>query len=152
MSKMGSHDPFGHFKHKLWLKEGPRVKLPIGFPTTNSGNRPNFLACRWHKTYCWKALDKGYNFALDHISIEGLHTKLWAPKVTGVLVLGILGLPLGSLGTKCHLGASPVARHRVNPLRGGRQHPLQSLEKLRKYKGGSKRHEMAVSPSPKIWP
>ncbi len=25
---------------------------------------------------------------------------------------------------------------RVNPIRGGRQHPLQSLEKLRKYKGG----------------
>jgi hypothetical protein len=21
MSKMGSHDPFGHLKHKLWLKE-----------------------------------------------------------------------------------------------------------------------------------
>jgi hypothetical protein len=27
MSKMGSHDPFGHFKHKLWPKEGPRIKL-----------------------------------------------------------------------------------------------------------------------------
>jgi hypothetical protein len=29
MSKMGSHDPFGHLKHKLWPKEGPEVKLPI---------------------------------------------------------------------------------------------------------------------------
>jgi hypothetical protein len=29
MSKMGSHDPFGHFKHKLWPKEGPKVKLAI---------------------------------------------------------------------------------------------------------------------------
>ncbi len=29
-----------------------------------------------------------------------------------------------------------VERHRVNPLQGGRQQPLQSLEKLRKYKGG----------------
>jgi hypothetical protein len=28
MFKMGSHDPFGHLKHKLWRKEGPRVKLP----------------------------------------------------------------------------------------------------------------------------
>jgi hypothetical protein len=27
--------------------------------------------------------------------------------------VGILGLPLGNLGTKCHLGAGPVARHRV---------------------------------------
>ncbi len=29
MSKMGSHDPFGHFKHKLWPKEGLEVKLAI---------------------------------------------------------------------------------------------------------------------------
>jgi len=26
-------------------------------------NHPNFLACRWHVTYCWKAFNKGYNFA-----------------------------------------------------------------------------------------
>jgi hypothetical protein len=29
MFKMGSHDPFGYLKHKLWPKEGPGVKLPI---------------------------------------------------------------------------------------------------------------------------
>jgi hypothetical protein len=29
MSKMGSHDPFEHLKHKLWPKEGLGVKLPI---------------------------------------------------------------------------------------------------------------------------
>jgi len=28
------------------------------------GNHADFLLCRWHATYCWKALDKGYNFAL----------------------------------------------------------------------------------------
>jgi hypothetical protein len=33
---MGSHDPFGHFKHKLWPKEGPRVELPIWLLTTKS--------------------------------------------------------------------------------------------------------------------
>jgi hypothetical protein len=27
MSKMGSHHPFGHLKHKLWPKEGLGVKL-----------------------------------------------------------------------------------------------------------------------------
>jgi hypothetical protein len=31
----------------------------------------------------------------------------------GVKTLGISGLPLKSLGTKCHLGAGPVARHKV---------------------------------------
>jgi hypothetical protein len=29
ISKMGSRDPFIHLKHKLWLKEGPEVKLAI---------------------------------------------------------------------------------------------------------------------------
>jgi hypothetical protein len=43
-------------------------------------NWPNFLACRWCATYSWKALDKGYNFASDFITIKGLHTKLWGPK------------------------------------------------------------------------
>jgi hypothetical protein len=29
MSKAGSHDPFGHFKHKLWPQERLGVKLAI---------------------------------------------------------------------------------------------------------------------------
>jgi len=52
-------------------------------------NHPDSLTCRWHTTYCWKVLDKGYNFALDLISIRGLHTKLWALKVAEVLVVRI---------------------------------------------------------------
>ncbi len=30
-----------------------------------------------------------------------------------VLISGISRLPFGSSGTKCHLGASPMARHRI---------------------------------------
>jgi hypothetical protein len=33
---MGSHDPFGHLKHKLWSKERSRVKLAISLSTTKS--------------------------------------------------------------------------------------------------------------------
>jgi len=76
-------------------------------------NRPDFLVCRWHTTYRWKALKECYNFSLDLILIKGLHTKLWAPKVTEVPILGISRLPLGSPGTKWHLGVSPVARHKI---------------------------------------
>jgi hypothetical protein len=47
-------------------------------------NCPYFLVCRWCATYCWKALDEGCNFFLSLTSIKGLHTKLWAPKVTRV--------------------------------------------------------------------
>jgi len=60
-------------------------------------NQSDFLACRWRATCRWKALNEGYNFALVLISIWGLHVKLWAPKVAGVLILAISGLPLGSL-------------------------------------------------------
>jgi len=77
------------------------------------GSHPDFLMFKWHATYRWKALNKRYNFALDIISIGGLHAKLWAPKVAGVRATGISGLPLGSPETKWHLGASPVARHIV---------------------------------------
>jgi hypothetical protein len=52
--------------------------------------------------------------ASNVISIGGLHAKLWAPKVVGVPTLGILGLPLGSPRTKCHLDVGPMARHRIH--------------------------------------
>jgi hypothetical protein len=83
---MGSHDPFRYLKHKLWPKEKSEVKLARPLKV---GNRPYSLACRWHAIYHWKAFDKGYNLALDLISIEGLHTKLWVSKVAGVAILGI---------------------------------------------------------------
>ncbi len=75
-------------------------------------DRPNFLAFMWRATYHWKDLDKGYNFASNLIEIGGFHAKLWAPKVARVLAMGISGLPLGSLGTKCHFDMAPVKRCR----------------------------------------
>jgi hypothetical protein len=77
------------------------------------GNRPDFLACRQHATYCWKDFDEGYNFALDHIAIGGLHKKLCALKVAGVPADAISGLSFGSPGTKSHLDVALVERHRV---------------------------------------
>jgi hypothetical protein len=77
------------------------------------GNRSDFLVCRWRATYCWKFLDEGYNFASDLISIGSLQTKLWALKIAKVWILGILGLPLRSLGTKCHSSAGSVAKNKI---------------------------------------
>jgi len=42
MSKMGSHDPFGHLTHKLWPKERSKVKLTIWLPTIKSRESPRF--------------------------------------------------------------------------------------------------------------
>jgi len=36
MSKMASHEPFGHIQLKLWAKEGPGVKLAVWLPSTKS--------------------------------------------------------------------------------------------------------------------
>ncbi len=60
-----------------------------------------------------KALNKGYNFASDFITIGGLYKKLCALKVKGVLVVGIWGLPLGSLETKNYLNVARVERCKV---------------------------------------
>jgi hypothetical protein len=98
MSKMGSHCSFGHLKHKLWPKEGPKSNWQFDSRPEKVGNRPDLLSCKQRATYRWKALDKGYNFSLDRTSIQGLFAKLWGFKVSGVVVGAISGLPRGSPG------------------------------------------------------
>jgi len=94
-------------------KKGQKSNWQFDSQPLKVRNRPYFFACRRHATYHWKSLENFYNFALNLISIGGLHTKLWAPKVIRILIVRILGLPLGSPRTKWHLGAGPVTRHRV---------------------------------------
>jgi len=77
------------------------------------GNQPDFRVFRWHATYLWKALKEGYNFVSDLISIGGLRTKLWGPKVTGVPTLAISRFPFGSPKTKCHLDEGLVEKHKI---------------------------------------
>jgi hypothetical protein len=69
-------------------------------------NRPKLHVCRRHSTY----LDKDYNFVIKLISIRGLHNKLWAFKVVGVLILGILGFPSWESWEKWHLGVTPYGQ------------------------------------------
>jgi hypothetical protein len=49
MSKMASHEPFGHLQPKLWAKEGPGIKLAVWLPTTKSqestSSRHSILKC-----------------------------------------------------------------------------------------------------------
>jgi hypothetical protein len=110
MSQMGSHDPFGHLKLKLWSKE---VKLAIWLPTTKSRESTRLhyvqVACDIPLESSWQ----GYNFASELILIEGLHAKLWGPKVAGKPTLVILRFPFRSPMTKCHLDVGLVERHIV---------------------------------------
>jgi hypothetical protein len=113
MSKMGLHDPFGHLKHKLWSKERPKVKLTVWFLIIKSQESTRFPSVQVACNILLKSYRQGYNFASDLMSIGGLHTKLWGPKIAKVPTLGISGLPFGSPGTKCHLDVSLVERHKV---------------------------------------
>jgi hypothetical protein len=65
MFKLGSHDPFGHLKHKLWPKEMSGIKLTIWFPTTKSQKSTQFpfmkVACdislesyQWGLQFCFR--------------------------------------------------------------------------------------------------
>jgi hypothetical protein len=101
------------FNTSYGQKKGQESNWQFDSQPLKVGNRPDSLACRWHTTYHWKALDKSYNFASDLISIGGLHVKLWRPKVVGVPTLAISKLPLWNHGTRSHLDVGPVERRRV---------------------------------------
>jgi hypothetical protein len=94
-------------------KKGRKSKWQFDSGPLKVKNRPDSLAFRQRARYRWKALDKGYNFALDLIAIGGLHKKLCALKVARIPFVAISGLPLGILGTKNHLDVAPVEWRRV---------------------------------------
>jgi hypothetical protein len=66
-------------------KKGQKSNWQFDSRSLKVNNLPIFLMCRWCATYHWKTLNEGYNFFLDLILIKVFHTKLWPPKVTGVL-------------------------------------------------------------------
>jgi hypothetical protein len=112
MSKMSSQYLFESEK-QVMAKRRVGNQIGIWLPTTKSRELIDCSVFRCRATYHWKDLDKGYNFALDLISIKGLHAKLWRPKVAEIQTLAISGLPLENPVTKSHLDVGPVGSHRV---------------------------------------
>jgi hypothetical protein len=64
------------------------------------GNWPDFFTCRRCATYQWKALDKGYNFVSDLITIRGFHAKFTPPKLRKSQLWEFRYSHLGVLGQK----------------------------------------------------
>jgi hypothetical protein len=94
-------------------KRRSEVKLSIWLSTTKSQESLWFLCVQVACHILLESSRQGYNFAWNLTSIGGLHTKLWDSKIIGIPILGISGLPLESPRTKSHLGAGPMAMHRV---------------------------------------
>jgi hypothetical protein len=74
MSKMGSHDPFGNLKHKLWPKERTWI---IWFPTTKSHELPLFpyvqMACHISLESSWQRLQR---FFAPHLNGRFSHNVM----------------------------------------------------------------------------
>jgi hypothetical protein len=93
-------------------KKGQKSNWQFDFWSLKVGNQPNPGACRWSVIHCWKALEESYKFSLDLIPIRGLRKKLWPLKVVGVQIRIVLGLLLGSPGTKNHSDVGVVERRK----------------------------------------
>ncbi len=96
-------------------KKGYESNCQFGSRPLKVRNRPDSYAFKWRATYCWKMLNKGYNFALDLISIGGLHTKLWAPKIARIH----FGTPTWESLDKMSFGCGPCGKAQ-SILQGGR--------------------------------
>jgi hypothetical protein len=72
------------YKTSYGWKKGQKSKCQFDSQPLKVKNRLKLHACRWRATYRWEEFDQGYNFAIDFISIEGLHKKLWASKVSKI--------------------------------------------------------------------
>jgi hypothetical protein len=106
MSKMASHEPFGHLQPKLWAKERPGVKLAVWLPTTKSRE----------STYFW-CLQQECDMALESSRRElqlwfkprlelSLGEKLWASKRPGNPNWDSFGTPLWESREKEPFGCS----------------------------------------------
>jgi hypothetical protein len=95
------------------IKRKVGSQIAIWPPSTKSQESTWFRHMQGECNISLESLDEGYSFALDLIVIRGLHMKLCASKIVGVLVVGISGLPFGSLKTKSHLDVAPVESYRV---------------------------------------
>jgi hypothetical protein len=113
MSKMASHEPFGHLQPKLWAKEGPRVKLTIWFPTTKSLESTSSRRRLGGGNMALKDLEEMYNFGLNLVSIEIGSREIWAPKVMGFQPGIVSGLLLRSPGKKSHLDVASAESCKV---------------------------------------
>jgi hypothetical protein len=109
MSKMGSHDSFGHLKHKLWPKERSGVKLAIWLLTTKSQELTQLprvqVACHIPLKRSQRGLKLWFKL---HLNQRSAH-KVMGPQSYGSLNFGNFGTPR----TKCHLDVDLVERHKV---------------------------------------
>jgi hypothetical protein len=115
MSKMASHESFGHLQHKLWSKEGPGVKLVVWLPTTQSqeSTRPRCVRveCDIPLKSSQGELEVCFKPHPDRRSGQGV-MSCQSPDSPNRGSFGAVS-ELPSPGTKGHLDVVPVEWHKV---------------------------------------
>jgi hypothetical protein len=119
MSKMGSHDPFGHLKHKLWPKERPKVKLTIWLLTTKNQESTRFPCVQVACHISLESSQRGLQLCFrPHLNRRFAH-KVMGPKSQESQLWKFRDSHFGNLGTKCHLDVGLMERHKVYYKREG---------------------------------
>jgi hypothetical protein len=105
MSKMGSHDPFGHLKHKLWPKERLEIKLAIWLLTTKSRESTQFpyvkVACDTLLRNSWRGLQLCFR---PHPDRRSAHK---------VIIRKVVGVPTLATVTKSYLDVVLAEKRKV---------------------------------------
>jgi hypothetical protein len=116
MSKMASHEPFGHLQPKLWAKERPGVKLVVWLPTTKIRESTR----SWRALgECDMALESSRRELQDWFRVRpdrrsGREVVMaQSPGSSNRDNFGtVSGLHFGSPGTKSHLGVGAAEQRR----------------------------------------
>jgi len=109
MSKMSSHDPFGHLKHKLWPKESRGVKLVVWLLATKSQESTRFSCVEVACDIPLESSQWGLELCFKNISIEGFHAN-------GNLNFGNFDTPIWKSQDKMSFGCG--SRQEAHNIRG----------------------------------
>jgi hypothetical protein len=104
---MGSHGPFEYLKHKLWLREWPKIKGSIWFLATKSQDSPYFtyvqVVCQILLKRFWQRLQFCFRPHLNWKSSQVMGLQSGRSPNFGTFDLGISG--------KITFVCNPVVNH-----------------------------------------
>jgi hypothetical protein len=110
---MGLHDSFGHYKHKLWPKEGSKVKLVVWLPTIKSQESLWFpclqVAYEIPLKRSWQGLQLCFRGHLN----QSFSNKIMGPQSHKSPNFENFDIPIWESQDKMSFGASLMARHKV---------------------------------------
>jgi hypothetical protein len=108
---MGSYDPFGYLKHKLWPKKRLRIKLSIWLLTTKCQESPWFCCIQVMCNILLKSFRQGILHCFtSHLNQRSTH-KVMGFQNHESSIFENFGTPTWESRDKMTFGASPVAKH-----------------------------------------